>query len=56
MTTRTVHLRLAKSPSTLATYPRVLLTRRPDLLSVQEPTEFEVRLDKVQIDAGSVAS
>ena len=56
MTPRTVHLRLAKSPSTLATYPRVLLTRRPDLLSVQEPTEFEARLDKVQIDARSVAS
>jgi len=56
VTTRTVHLRLARSPSTLATYPRVMFTRRPDLLSVTAPTEFEVRLDKVQIDASNVAS
>jgi acyl dehydratase len=52
---RTVHLKLAKLPSGLASYPRVLLTRRPDILSLQEPTEFEVRLDKVLIDPQAVA-
>lgn len=55
MASRTVHLKLAKLPSGLASYPRVLLTRRPDILSLQEPTEFEVRLDKVLIDPQAVA-
>jgi acyl dehydratase len=55
VTTRTVHLRLSKQPSVLGSYPRVLLTRRPDILSLQEPAEFEVRLDNVLIDPPTVA-
>ncbi len=55
MTTRTIHLKLSKQPSVLGSYPRVLLTRRPDILSLQEPPEFEVRLDKVLIDPLAVA-
>ena len=39
----------------LGSYPRVLLTRRPDILSLQEPPEFEVRLDNVLIDPQAVA-
>ena len=55
MTTRTVHLKLSKQPSVLGSYPHVLLTRRPDILSLQEPAEFEVRLDKVLIDPQAIA-
>ena len=55
MTTRTVHLRLSKQPSVLGSYPSVLLTRRPDILSLQDPPEFEVRLDNVLIDPQAVA-
>jgi acyl dehydratase len=53
---RKVHLRFAKLPSGLASYPRVVLTRRPDLLEVGEPTDFEVRVDRVRIDAAQVAA
>ena len=55
MTTRTVHLKLSKRPSGLASYPRVLLTRRPDILALDEPTEFDVRLDKLLIEPRAVA-
>ena len=55
MTKRTIHLKLSKQPSVLGSYPRVLLTRRPDILSLQEPPEFEMRLDKVLIDPLAVA-
>lgn len=55
MTTRTIHLKLSKRPSVLATYPRVLLTRRPDILSLRDPPELEVRLDQVLIDPQAVA-
>jgi len=55
VTTRTVHLKLSKQPSVLGSYPRVLLTRRPDILTLQEPPEFEVRLDNVLIDSLAVA-
>ncbi len=55
MATRTVHLKLSKQPSVLGSYPRVLLTRRPDILTLQEPSEFEVRLDNVLIDPQAVA-
>lgn len=50
MPSRTVQLRLTKLPSGLASYPRVLLTRRPDILTLSEPPEFEVRLDGVVIE------
>jgi acyl dehydratase len=52
---RTVELRLQQLPSGLASYPRVLLTRRPDLLSLHEPPEFEMRLDGVLIEPKGVA-
>jgi acyl dehydratase len=55
VTTRTIHLKLSQRPSVLATYPRVLLTRRPDILSLREPPEIEVRLDQVLIDPQAVA-
>ena len=55
MTNRTVHLKLSKLPSGLASYPRVLLTRRPDILALDEPTEFDVRLDKLLIEPRAVA-
>ena len=55
MTNRTVHLKLLKLPSGLASYPRALLTRRPDILALDEPTEFDVRLDKLLIEPRAVA-
>jgi len=55
VTNRTVHLKLSKLPSGLASYPRVLLTRRPDILALDEPTEFDVRLDKLLIEPRAVA-
>lgn len=55
MTTGTVHLRLSRQPSVLGSYPSVLLTRRPDILSLQDPPEFEVRLDNVLFDPQAVA-
>ena len=55
MTNRTVHLKLSKLPSGLASYPRVLLTRRPDILALDEPTEFDVRLDRLLIEPRAVA-
>jgi acyl dehydratase len=56
VTTRTVHLKLSRQPSVLGSYPRVLLTRRPDILTLRELPEFEVRLDNVLIDSAAVAS
>jgi acyl dehydratase len=53
---RKIHLRFPTLPSGLAAYPRVVLTRRPDLLEVKAPTEFEVRVDRVRIDPASVAA
>jgi acyl dehydratase len=53
--TRTIHLRLPRLPSGLASYPRVVLTRRPELLTVVEPPSFEIRVDKVRIDPAQVA-
>jgi acyl dehydratase len=53
---RKIHLRFPTLPSGLASYPRVVLTRRPDLLEVTAPTEFEVRVDRVRIDAARVAA
>ena len=47
MSNRKIHLRFPALPSGLASYPRVVLTRRPDLLEVTAPTEFDVRVDRV---------
>lgn len=55
MAARTIHLRFERLPPGLACYPRVLLTRRPDLLSVGEPPAFEVRVRRVRIVATDVA-
>ena len=41
MSTRKIHLRLARLPSGLASYPRVVLTRRPDPLA---PHDAPLRL------------
>jgi acyl dehydratase len=53
---RKIHLRFPTLPSGLASYPRVVLRRRPDLLEVTAPNEFEVRVDRVRIDAARVAA
>ena len=55
MATRKIHLRLARLPSGLASYPRVVLTRRPDLLTVVDPPEIEVRVSHVRFDVAQVA-
>jgi acyl dehydratase len=56
VSTRTIHLRFSSLPSGLASYPRVVLTRRPDILAVTEPTEFQVSVAKVRIDPKQVAA
>jgi acyl dehydratase len=53
---RKLGYRLNRQPSGLGSYPRVLLTRRPDLLGLADPPEIEVRLDRVRIDPGKVAA
>jgi acyl dehydratase len=53
--TRKIHLRLARLPSGLASYPRVVLTRRPDVVTVVDPPEIEVRVPRVRFDAAQVA-
>jgi len=52
---RTIRLRFSRLPSGLACYPRVVLTRRPELLGLAEPPCFEFLVDKVRIDAAQVA-
>jgi len=51
----TLHLNLSKLPSIWATYPRVLLTRRPAFSEVQAPQEIGITVRGVRIDAGSVS-
>jgi acyl dehydratase len=50
----TLHLNLTKLPSIWATYPRVLLTRRPPITEVEDPQQISVTVRGVRIDAGSV--
>jgi acyl dehydratase len=50
----TLHLNLTKLPSIWATYPRVLLTRRPPITEVEDPQPIGVTVRGVRIDAGSV--
>ena len=50
MWTRTIHLHFPSLPSGLASYPRVVLTRRPDILQVAEPAEFQVRAPLAEVD------
>lgn len=56
MAARRIQLRYPTLPSGLASYPRVVLTRRPDLLQVGEPPEFEVLVDRVRVDPAQVAA
>lgn len=52
---KSVHLRLSKLPTGLATYPRVLLTRRPPVTEIGEPPEFKASVSGVALDAAVVA-
>lgn len=52
---RTPHLDFSRLPSVWATYPRVLLTRRPPLSDVKDPPEISVSVRGVTVDAGAVA-
>jgi acyl dehydratase len=56
VTSRKVGYSLKRLPSGLGSYPRVLLTRRPDLLTLAEPPEIEIRLDRVRVDPRKVAA
>jgi len=52
---RTPHLDFSRLPSVWATYPRVLLTRRPPISDVKDPPEISVSVRGVTVDAGAVA-
>jgi len=55
----TLHLQLARLPSIWATYPRVLLNRRPLVTDVKDPQEISVSVRGVRLDgreAGRYAS
>ena len=56
MSNRKIHLRLAQLPSGLASFPRLVLTRRPDLLTVAEPPDCAIRVDSVRLDAAQIES
>ena len=49
-----MHLRLRKLPTGLATYPRVLFTRRPPIADVGEPAEFTAEVQGVTLSAAHV--
>jgi acyl dehydratase len=51
-----VHLRLRRLPTGLATFPRVLLTKRPPVTEVAEPPDFKASVSGVTLDASRVAS
>jgi acyl dehydratase len=55
VTTRPLQLRFRSLPAGLACYPRVVLTRRPDLSSVTSPPEIEARVDAVHVAPAHVA-
>jgi acyl dehydratase len=55
VTSRKVGYSLKRLPSGLGSYPRVLLSRRPDLLTLVEPPDIEIRLAHVRIDPRRVA-
>jgi acyl dehydratase len=56
VTSRKVGQRLRRLPSVLGSYPRVLLRRRPDLLTLTDPPEIAVRLEGVRVDPHKVAA
>jgi acyl dehydratase len=55
VTSRKVGYSLNRLPSGLGSYPRVLLTRRPDPLTVTDPPEIEIQVDRVVIKPRNVA-
>jgi len=48
-------LRLRRLPSAWGSYPRVLLTRRPPVTEVRDPSEFSVTVKDVELSERSVA-
>jgi len=52
--TGTLHINLSSLPSVWATYPRVLLTKRPPLTEQTRPPEISVVVRGVRIDADAV--
>ena len=52
---KSVHLRLSKLPTGLATYPRVLLTRRPPVTEIGEPPTFKASVSGIPLVAADVA-
>jgi len=52
---RSIHLRFESLPSGLASYPRVVLTRRPPLDEVRSPPEFRVHVERVTLEADEIA-
>lgn len=53
---RTLQLPLSRLPSVWATYPRVLLTRRPPITEVTDPPGFEVSVTGVRLDGRKAAA
>lgn len=51
---RSIHLRFAGLPSGLASYPRVLLTRRKPLDQIGEPPEIHARVAGVRLQAEAI--
>jgi len=50
----TLHLELKRLPSVWATYPRVLLTRRPPVTEVKDPPEIRAVVRGVTIESAAV--
>ena len=50
-----LQLELARLPSIWASYPRVVLVRRPPITEVTEPPEIAASVPRVMLDAGAVA-
>jgi acyl dehydratase len=53
--TSDLQLRLTKLPSIWASYPRVVLVRRPPITAVTEPPEIVASVPGVMLDAGAAA-
>lgn len=53
--TRSIHLRFGKLPSGLASYPRVVLVRRPPIDEVRRPPEFRAHVERVVLQADEIA-
>jgi acyl dehydratase len=53
--TSAIELQYSRLPSGLAKYPRLLLTRRPEVTAVNDPPEFSARVSGVRLDAAQIA-